>query len=775
MQTKLIDATRWLRFFPALILSLILFGCAPIIYFTGINNTDLRDKDLDALRGGDLLEVRDRYEPREKSTNDKERLNFSEQAVLCDIYIKHVSIGKAYECLDKLEGYKSDDPKVKERTAGKRALLALIQGDFQRASELTKEGKNYGNKYVHAIAEAKMDKPKVALDTANEWAYSYEPIKVYLAGNLYLVAGQYEKALQTLNDLERRLSRDYSLSGTKDIFGNKIDPAPLKFDLFGEFGFGLLDTYSYAPQGNAYVEYVLAKCYKELGQKAEAIKRFDKILSFPKIAAYRDVYWLALYERGLLAEADGKQQDAIKFYKDSIDTIESARASITTDAGKIGFVGDKQKVYARLIDLLTADSKVSEAFEYSERSRSRSLVDLLASVRFGRHKGQPIGVDQLVINYEKQEAKVLESQAKSRTAIERGLGDRLDKKRELLDKDRLIASQVSVDDTTKTLDIKRNLKNDEALLSYFLTEKGWKLFLVTKNQDAVSFDLEDADLDDNISKFHSSLENIEKNKAFGEKIHNILLKPKKVNLDGINLLTIVPFGKLHYFPFSALYTKGKYLLENFTIRTLPSASVLEYFTPYSKPKETILVFGNTSLEGAEKEASKIADKFIGSKLLLNNNETTKANLMNLAPSFSRLHFATHGTFDPKNPLLSYIEITKSGGNDGKLQVSDLFHLEQPWDAQLAVLSTCDSNLSIVTNGDEMIGFERAFLYAGAESFLGTLWKIVDDKTEILMDKFYDDLKLRKKPVASLRKAQLYAIEQGWSPKHWAAFMFSGAE
>ena len=497
MQTILVHIAKRLRFLLVFMLSLMLFGCAPIVYFFGINNTDLKNEDLTALRDGDLLVVREGYERRENSKNKDEWLNFSEQVVLCDIYIKHVSISKANDCLDQVENFKtkqnkneslSDDPKVKERIAGKRALLTLIQGDFQRASDLTKEGTNSGNKYVHAIAEAKMDNPKIALDTANGWAYSYEPIKVYLAGNLYLVAGQYQKALQTLNDLERRLSRDYSLSGTKDIFGNKIEPAPLKFDLFGEFGFGLLDTYSYAPQGNVYVEYVLAKCYKELGQKTEAIKRFDKILEFQKIKAYRDVYWLALYERGLIAEAEGKQQEAIKFYKDSINVIESARASITTDAGKIGFVGDKQDVYASLIDLLADNGNASEVFEYSERSRSRSLVDLLASApveKFGHHKAQPGNADQVLADYEKTEINVLEAQSKPADEIERRVSAETNNRREILKKDPLGASLVTVESINKG-DILRSLDEKEALLSYYSTGKAWTLTLVTKkNPDQI--------------------------------------------------------------------------------------------------------------------------------------------------------------------------------------------------------------------------------------------------------------------------------------------------
>ncbi len=70
---------------------------------------------------------------------------------------------------------------------------------------------------------------------------------------------------------------------------------------------------------------------------------------------------------------------AEEMLKKAIDVIEKQRSSINSEAGRIGFVGDKQTAYAELTALLLADGRYAEAFAYVERAKARALVDLLAS------------------------------------------------------------------------------------------------------------------------------------------------------------------------------------------------------------------------------------------------------------------------------------------------------------------------------------------------------------------------------------------------------------
>ena len=238
--------------------------------------------------------------------------------------------------------------------------------------------------------------------------------------------------------------------------------------------------------------------------------------------------------------------------------------------------------------------------------------------------------------------------------------------------------------------------------------------------------------------------------------------------EGIDKLTIVPFGKLHNLPFSALSPKDNpYLVESYAIRTLPSASILAFFTPYTKPEDKILVFG-VDLAGAEQEAKLIADIFKPNSTLQVKDTATKERLMKDAPNYSRLHFAGHGVFDYKHPLLSFIKLADGhqNTNDGSnnFHVIDLFQIEEPWDAQLVVLSACESDVTKVTNGEEMIGFERGFLYAGAESFMGSLWSINDEKTVHFMENFYQNLKLGFNPLLLYKKLNILQLSGNGHPK-----------
>ena len=126
-------------------------------------------------------------------------------------------------------------------------------------------------------------------------------------------------------------------------------------------------------------EFMKNKKFFEVGRIAEAKEGYDTLLRYQFIRNQGEVYWNILFDRGRIYEREGDTKQAIEFYKQSIDVIEFQRATINTEASKIGFVGDKQKVYHQMISTLYADRQYANAFEYVERSKSRALVDLLAS------------------------------------------------------------------------------------------------------------------------------------------------------------------------------------------------------------------------------------------------------------------------------------------------------------------------------------------------------------------------------------------------------------
>jgi CHAT domain-containing protein len=89
---------------------------------------------------------------------------------------------------------------------------------------------------------------------------------------------------------------------------------------------------------------------------------------------------------------------------------------------------------------------------------------------------------------------------------------------------------------------------------------------------------------------------------------------------------------------------------------------------------------------------------------------------------------------------------------------------------LATLSACETGLGRVSRGDEVWGFTRAFLSAGANALLVSLWPVNDEATARLMIRFYEELSKRPGPWA-LRAAQLDVLQdtQFRHPFYWAPF------
>ena len=96
-------------------------------------------------------------------------------------------------------------------------------------------------------------------------------------------------------------------------------------------------------------------------------------------------------------------------------------------------------------------------------------------------------------------------------------------------------------------------------------------------------------------------------------------------------------------------------------------------------------------------------------------------------------------------------------------------------ADLVVLSACETNLGELSSGDEIVGLNRALIYAGTPSVIASLWSVSDESTRVLMEKFYTHLRAGKGKAAALRAAQMEMIASGKyaHPYHWAAFGVTG--
>ena len=153
----------------------------------------------------------------------------------------------------------------------------------------------------------------------------------------------------------------------------------------------------------------------------------------------------------------------------------------------------------------------------------------------------------------------------------------------------------------------------------------------------------------------------------------------------------------------------------------------------------------------------------------------------LSPELSRyriIHFATHGWLDRKNPEFSAIVLSsvdrQGKPQDGYLRLGDIYNLKL--NADLVVLSACETGLGQEIKGEGLVGLTRGFMYAGAPRVMASLWNVNDRSTAHLMRQFYHYL-LRDclPPAEALRKAQLdLSKDASWhAPWNWAPFVLQG--
>lgn len=183
---------------------------------------------------------------------------------------------------------------------------------------------------------------------------------------------------------------------------------------------------------------------------------------------------------------------------------------------------------------------------------------------------------------------------------------------------------------------------------------------------------------------------------------------------------------------------------------------------------------------SEREAEAIAKLARGGEVLkaLGFAASRETALSGRLADFRRVHFATHGVLDSQHPEQTSLVLSlfddRGAPREGHLHLRDVYELEL--NADLVVLSACQTALGKELRGEGLIGLTRGFMHAGAARVVASLWSVQDRATAKLMERFYDSMLTHGlRPAAALREAQLsLARDQQWKdPYYWAAFSLQG--
>jgi CHAT domain-containing protein len=416
-------------------------------------------------------------------------------------------------------------------------------------------------------------------------------------------------------------------------------------------------------------------------------------------------------------------------YLDAVHTSESIRGRFRSEEFKSGLFGDVQQIFDRAIELAMDAGDVDAALALSEESRSRALLDLV------RERGA-LTAGAAALENAPQNAQV--SPASVRAALRNG--------------------EAIVEFHTL----------DDQLIAWVVRPSGIQGYRIGRSR---------RDLAADITAFRQAiLDRRPAARQLGQRLYTLLMAPLQIAA-GEQLL-IVPHDALHYMPFQALVDGDNYLIERHSLAFAPSAGVAVQLSRRSADQSLPLVaFGNPgtdarlALPGAEREVQQISALFSDAKIFI-QAAATKAQFRASIPTAGILHVAAHAETDQVDPLQSRILFAPDGDDAGFMLAREIYGLDMRH-VSLITLSACETGLGRVARGDEILGFTRSFLSAGASGLLVSLWPVEDESTGLLMITMYSNLAQGRPAAASMQRAQLAVMRKYKEPYFWAAFDLVG--
>lgn len=442
-------------------------------------------------------------------------------------------------------------------------------------------------------------------------------------------------------------------------------------------------------------------------------------------AAYHRLWAQEGRARSLLALGD--KAGARAAYVEAAGAAESIRARFRSEEFKSGLFGDVQDIFDRAISLTMEAGDATAAWRLSEASRARALLDVVRERVPLEGGGAPL-----------------------RDAVP-DLGQ--------------LSSALGEGDVLVEFH-----SLDDRLLAWVVRRGGIRGYQLAVGRDK---------LGERVQALRTSIfRRRPDSAALGRELHALLIEPLGLAPD--EHLLVVPHGPLHYLPFQALHDGRGYLAEHHTVAYAPSAGIgLQLSRRRRQADARLVAFGNPrneaqyALPAAAREVRSIAALFPENAVYLESAASTR-QFRQSAGQGSVLHLAAHAQVDLVDPLESRILLAPEERDTGFLNARDVYGVNLRHTA-LVTLSACESGLGRIERGDEIVGFTRSFLSAGASALLVSLWPVSDESTELLMTVLYRELAAGKDAAQALQAAQMAVRAQPKfaHPFFWAPFDLVG--
>ena len=441
----------------------------------------------------------------------------------------------------------------------------------------------------------------------------------------------------------------------------------------------------------------------------------------------------ALYQEAVAALAAGDEVGARARLQEAINAIERQSASFASPETRAMLYETVERVFDATIRIEVANKRSDSAFAYLERGRVAAWASD-ARLALGTRR-TPASLTRI---------------------------------RELLPADAVFVEYALLPDT---------------LAMWIVSSRGSWLYAAGVRRDSVAQlvdrftrEMGDPDVDTTSAR---------------ARLFDLLLAPFASELAGSGEIVVVPDRELARVPFAALWNRatGRYVLQDYRVRTLPSAAFLVAASRAASPdsRSSALVIGNPKLDaasaaglpplpGAFREAEQVA-RLYGRAQLLTDDDASRDRVLELLPKYSVFHFAGHAVANGDQPGLSYLALaSQHADEEGTLRAAEIGRLRLS-NLQIVVLSACSTLNPRPSRMGAIAGLAYSFLRAGAPATVSTLWDVDDAVTTELLVSFHNRFAGGTPAAEALRLAQQDALSSRRpelrSPRAWGAFVYTG--
>lgn len=675
---------------------------------------------------------------------------------LSRIYVQKGNFDQARKLMDKvlqesLEFYGKDD---------KFTTQAFIdKASVEEAAGNLSEAEKY---YLLAVESAE----------ATQRIYSMQSAYQHLA-SMYLQAKDYQKALpyallswQSFND---HLDEDYKAKAMENI--------------------------------------QLAKIYvglDDLTKAKEHLKQAEKIIAKNSNTQLIEIDVLSIKNAILLKEHESSQdlgalQNAFQNIQALIDLMVKGKAEYDYQNSKLFYsqsiaehIENALEIAAKMHEISPDQQTINTIFKLMELNKSSVLLDGIMSSALKAQKGVPQSIldnekklNQQLAVLNREIARAETDSLVAKNDMEKMLSERIQLNLDieniqqvLKEKHPMYYEAKNVLLSEEVLHYQKNaLKTGQAFLEYYVgNDKIYRLFIT---QSAIDFSILDAfhPIDQTTDALIHSLIDRQSTENSAKTLGQLILPSFPKEIDD---LIIISDKKLTQIPFEILQVDQALLLEKMNVSYAGSVQlylVQKQLASNKKSSNNWTGFAPeykvNQLPNNHAEVDNISTLTHGKKII--GAAATKDKFLEEAPKASILHLATHSEFDKINPMLSKMYFY-DGEDSGELTASEVYNLDL--NANLVVLSACNTGLGKIESGDGVMSISRAFTYAGVSSTIMSLWKVSDKETSTLMLLFYENLENGQSKNEALRNAKLTYLQNTHEPElkhpyYWAGFVISG--